>query len=171
MSVQSARIAQERDKAIQVSEFLEDLFSASDPFANTRRDTLNIGQFVTLGAERVRTELVDQPEVQAQMLTVLGRVQRNLGQLSESRELLEEAQQLWVGLYGEDSREALGNQQLLAFTLADARESDQAIELFTKTVEGRRRAGLDHGRHMADALTGLGNALQSAGRFVEAEDA
>jgi serine/threonine protein kinase/Tfp pilus assembly protein PilF len=171
VSVQSARIARERDKAVQVSEFLEDLFSASDPFANTRRDTLNIGEFVTLGAQRVRAELADQPEVQAQMLTVLGRVHRNLGQLPEAKELLEEAQELWVSLYGEDSREALGNQQLLAFTLADARESDEAIELFTQTIAGRRRAGLDQGRHMADALTGLGNAFQSAGRFEDAEGA
>jgi serine/threonine protein kinase/Tfp pilus assembly protein PilF len=171
VSVQSARIARERDKAVQVSQFLEDLFSASDPFANTRRDTLNIGEFVTLGAERVHTELLDQPEVQAQMLTVLGRVQRNLGKLPEARELLEEAQELWTAIYGADSREALGNQQLLAFTLADARESEEAIELFTRTIEGRRRAGLDRGTGMADALTGLGNALQSAGRFEGAEAA
>jgi non-specific serine/threonine protein kinase/serine/threonine-protein kinase len=169
VSVQSQRIARERDKAVQVSEFLEDLFAASDPFANTRRDTLNIGQFVALGAERVREELADQPEVQAQMLTVLGRVHRNLGQLQEARALLEEALELWTGLRGEESRESLGSRQLLAFTLGDMGELDEAEAQFRRTIEGRRDAGLDRERGMADALTGMGNVLQNAGRFQEAE--
>ena len=169
VSVQSQRIARERDKAVEVSEFLEDLFSASDPFARTRRDTLNIGQFVALGADRVRDELTDQPEVQAQMFTVLGRVERNLGHLPEARELVEQALELWVGLEGEESHEGLGSRQLLAFTLFDMGAFDEAEEQFRRTIDGRRRAGLDTGRLMADALTGMGNALQSAGRFDEAE--
>lgn len=87
---QARMIARERDVAVRVSAFLEDLFKAPDPFAivAVRRDTMRIRDFLAEGTDKVRSRLGGQPIVQAQLLTVLGRAHMNLGLLESAEPLL-----------------------------------------------------------------------------------
>src|SRR5690606_8890662 len=82
---------QERARAEQISTFVLDLFSASDPLAADGGDTLRVRQLVDRSVDRVRAELATQPQLQAQMLITLGRVYRNLGLYGRGEELLVEA--------------------------------------------------------------------------------
>src|SRR5262249_50386488 len=79
-STQSPAIAAERDVAVQVSTFLENLFEASDPYAPgaDRRDTLRLAAFLEEGTRKVQNELKAQPRLQARLFTVLGKAWRNL---------------------------------------------------------------------------------------------
>lgn len=81
----------ERARAEQVSEFVLNLFGSSDPLQPESGDTMRVRAIVGQGADRVRAELAGQPQLQAQMLTMLGRVFRNLGQYSRAEELIGEA--------------------------------------------------------------------------------
>jgi eukaryotic-like serine/threonine-protein kinase len=74
---------QEAAKAEQVAEFLVDLFRQSDPYGPAAA-TLSIADILQIGGERLERELIDQPDVRATLMSVVGRVYENLGRLDEA---------------------------------------------------------------------------------------
>ena len=97
MTIQSARIAHERDKAIaaqatsnQVSTFLVDLFKISDP-SQTRSNTVTAREILDRGSARITSELSGQPLVQARLMDTLGQVYTSLGLYDQAGPLLETA--------------------------------------------------------------------------------
>ncbi len=87
---EARRAEAERDKAEQVTNFLVDVFEVADP-GEARGDTVTARELLARGAARIRSELMGQPEVQASMMTALGRVHRQLGLYDEALPLLEDA--------------------------------------------------------------------------------
>ena len=93
------RLATERDraqreavKAARVSEALTGLLMGADPIANRATpDGLTVRGLLDAAAERVQKELVDQPEAQAEIFTVIGRMYRRLGMYDKAQHLLERA--------------------------------------------------------------------------------
>jgi serine/threonine-protein kinase len=88
--VQANRIALERDKAEQVSQFLVDIFQVSDP-SEARGDTITAREILAKGAERISKELRNQQEVQATLMDVIGRVYHKLGLYEKATPILETA--------------------------------------------------------------------------------
>lgn len=87
-----ARVANaERDQAETIAVFLEDLLSASDPFAPERRDTLRVGALITRGQAHVEAEWEDRPLLQARMLHVIGRTQSSMLEYGQAEQTLERA--------------------------------------------------------------------------------
>jgi serine/threonine-protein kinase len=79
------QLAKERDKAEleaeksrKVSEFLAGLFEVSDPLQSKGKD-ITARELLDNGARKIEVEMKDEPEVQAMMLDVIGRVYRTLG--------------------------------------------------------------------------------------------
>ena len=171
VSVQSRRVADERDKAVEVSAFLEDLFRGADPMAGNaeRRDTLRLRAFLAEGAERVRADLDGQPEVQAHMMDVLGRVYRNWGEFDEARPLLERALELRSELHSEDHADVVGTTESLALVMIDLGNHEEGEALLRETIALRERHHPDARGALARSHQGLGNALQKQGRYPEAE--
>ncbi|MGE3886036.1 MAG: tetratricopeptide repeat protein [Vicinamibacterales bacterium] len=94
MALQARQIARERDRAQtaqataeQVTAFLVRMFEASDP-SESRGDTVTARQLLETGVARVG-ELNGQPEVQARLLDLMGRVYQSLGKYDEAQPLLE----------------------------------------------------------------------------------
>ncbi|HEY9423115.1 MAG TPA: protein kinase, partial [Thermoanaerobaculia bacterium] len=85
-----ARLADERDRATQVSGFLADLLSHADPYvAGTGEPTVR--SLLDAGAVRARKDLDTQPELQREMLTLLGRIYERRGDYEQALPLLEQA--------------------------------------------------------------------------------
>ncbi len=96
-AIAADRLRRERDRATQEAEtarsvagFLATLFQNADP-ARTRGAKLTAREILEQGALRIERDLAAQPAVQAQLLTVLGAVQRDLGLREPARLLLEKA--------------------------------------------------------------------------------
>src|SRR5262249_21182661 len=95
----TSRLATERDrarveaaKAARVSELLTRLLTGADPYQTPDpRGEPTVRGLLDAGAERVQKELVGQPEVQAEMLNVMGRIYRRLGVFDKAEPLLEQA--------------------------------------------------------------------------------
>ena len=85
-----ARAVAEARSARQVTDFLVDIFEVSGP-EQSRGEEVSARQLLDQGAERVHRELVEQPLIQARMMTALGRVYRQLGALGQAEGLLDEA--------------------------------------------------------------------------------
>ncbi|MDQ7053776.1 MAG: serine/threonine-protein kinase, partial [candidate division KSB1 bacterium] len=93
----TTRLAAERDraqaeaqKAQQVAGFLAGLFKTSDP-SEARGRRITARELLDRGAARIERELATQPEVQANMMEVVGTVYQSLAQLDEAAELLEKS--------------------------------------------------------------------------------
>lgn len=107
----TARLAEERDrarlearKAEQVADFLQGLFAVADP-EQAKGESITARELLERGADRISTELADQPEVQATMMTVIGDVYRSLGLYAEATQQLEQAVRIREQLYGPDHPE------------------------------------------------------------------
>ena len=75
---QAQRAAAERDLAVAVSSFLEDLFRAADPRIGTVRDTTRMIDFMEIAERRVSEGFPARPAPRARLQLTLGIVYRNL---------------------------------------------------------------------------------------------
>lgn len=105
------RLADERDRATQVSGFLTDLLSQADPYVAGRPGEPTVRSLLDAGAARARKDLATQPEIQREMLTLLGRIYERRGAYEEALPLLEQAVAL--------GRRTLGPSRELAQSLND----------------------------------------------------
>ena len=76
----------EAAKASQVAEFLKDLLAASKP-SNARGEDVTVRQVLDVGVERVRSDL-DEPELKANLLEIMGDVYADLGDFPRAEALL-----------------------------------------------------------------------------------
>ncbi|HEX2250310.1 MAG TPA: protein kinase [Gemmatimonadales bacterium] len=165
--VQSARTAHERDKAEQISTFLVDLLRAPDPYRG-RGGAITVRELLDSAVARIDRELIGQPELRAELLSVMGRSYWGLGLPSRSRAILESAITLRQRTRG-DAFELLQDQATagrIAFEESDyaAAESLGRASLAT----GRRLFGERH-PSLTPALLNLTFTLRNLGRDSEAD--
>jgi len=93
----NVRLATERDAARReaatssaVAQFVADLFQSNDP-NRSAGENLRARDLLDRGAVRIDTDLADQPEVQARLMTVMGDIYRQLGVYEPSVQLHERA--------------------------------------------------------------------------------
>jgi serine/threonine protein kinase/tetratricopeptide (TPR) repeat protein len=175
MTVQALRLARqrdeiraERDKALKLTGLLEQVFSGSDP-SEARGETLTAREILDKGAARAMADLKDQPETQAALALVIGRVYQRLGLKERAQPFLEQSLSLRQRLYGQSDLAVA--ESLLALALLDQDRGE-----FAAAEAGQRRA-LDilRGRlggedaRVADALNDLSATLIALAKYPEAE--
>jgi len=169
----TTRLAAERDrarleatKATKVSELLTGLLTGSDPYRNPGEPTLRA--ILDAGAARMQQELAGEPELQAEMLTAIGRTYQRLRLLDKAEPLLERA--LMLG------RSALGHHERVAQSLNDLgvlfrerRNYGRAQPLLEESLAMRRRLfGSEH-KDVAVTLVELGRLYTDRGMNDRAE--
>src|SRR5499427_6417701 len=171
------RLAQERDraqreaaKATKVSELMIGLLTGADPIA--RRATgegPTVRGLLDAGAEQAQRELVDQPDVQAEILTVLGRVYRRLGVFDKAEGLLEQALVVGRSVYGSEHVRLAQTLNDLGVLLTDKGDYAGAARNLELAVTMRRKLlGPEHA-DVAVTLVELGRVYQDQGLNQRAE--
>jgi len=169
------RLARERDrarleaaKADEVAGFLRSLFEVSDP-ARSKGDTVTARELLDEGARRVERELVDQPEVQATMMRVIGEVYQGLGLASKAGPLLEEALARQRARYRDPHPEVATSQTAFAVHLQDEGDLAAAEPLFRQALASRVALhGPDHPA-VAESQAHLAFLMETKGDQVAAE--
>lgn len=152
---QAYQADQERQVAEAMTAFMEDLFSASDPFVSDpeRIDTLRVRDFLDRSLARVETELADQPALRTRMLHSLGMVYNGLGDYETSSTLLGRSLASYRILYGEDHpriRDALAG---YCQTLVDVAAYERAEPICLEGVAKARTLNTKaHSRHSLSTL-------------------
>jgi len=97
MTIQAQRIASERDRATQeseraekVSNFMLNVFAASDPFENLGQQK-TATDLLDQAARSIQGDLNEQPEVRARLLEAIGRAYRRQGKPSRAVAYLEDS--------------------------------------------------------------------------------
>jgi non-specific serine/threonine protein kinase/serine/threonine-protein kinase len=151
MTVQTRRIAQERNRANQeaatakqVSEFLVNLFQVSDP-SEARGNTLTAREILANGVLELESRLREQPGVRARLEATIGTVYKGLGLYSEAEPLLKRALETQRQLLGNDDADTLETVNGLASLYQFRGRVAEAESLFREVVEGRSRVlGNEH---------------------------
>ncbi|HEY4310064.1 MAG TPA: tetratricopeptide repeat protein [Pirellulales bacterium] len=108
------RAQSESDTARGVANFLEGMFRSADPIGLegvrfqsqvTHATELSAADILRQGTESLRTDLKDQPAVQAKLMAVIGSVYVTMGKLREAQPLLERSLRIREELTGPDSLE------------------------------------------------------------------
>lgn len=168
MTVQSRRVLAEAAKTQQVKDILASLFTAANPGVSHGREP-TASELLEAGARRV-AELEGQPEVQAELMALLGEVYGTLGRYPEAAALLEPALELRRRhLRPLDPELARTAQQLGTIRHFEGRLTE-AESLLREALDIRRRSlGEQHGL-VGITLEELGDLLHTRGELVEAED-
>lgn len=154
-------------KAEQVTDFMLGLFQAAEG-GKALTDSVTAQALLSRGSIEAH-ELTAQPELQAQMFDVIGRLHTQLGDYQEAQPLLEKALQIRRNLYGEVHPDVVTSMASLADVVRNKGNNEQAIELRRNVLDFRRRLAGDDDPKTIDALHALASALHGSGRSADAE--
>lgn len=165
---QNVEITRERDTAREVSQFLEEIFMEPDP---TRARGLDITakEILANGADKIRLQLADRPEIQAAMMETIGRVYYNLGEYDESVAMHESSLDLRAEVFGSGHALVAKSGNELAETLIRKGDYERAAALLEEAIDVNE-ATLDGDRvALAENLHNLAELRLAQGSLEEAE--
>lgn len=169
LSAERDRAQREAAKAIKVSELLMGLLTRADPFANRGTREPTVRGLLDAGAEQVQRDLADQPDLQAEMLTMMGRTYRRLGEYERAQSLLEQALANGQKAFGAEHVRVATTLHDLGVVLEDKGDNTNAAPRLERALEMRRRLlGQEH-PDVAVTLAELGRVYQDGGVNARAE--
>lgn len=173
----TSRLAAERDRAQRaattaekVSEALTGLLTNADPIANRATgEAMTVRRLIDAGADSVRSQLDGEPEAQAEILTVLGRLHRLYGDFDRAQALLEQAFVSGQRVYGMDHVRLADTLNELGAVLVQKGDYEAATERLERALAMRRRLlGTDHA-DVAVSLVELARVYEDRGLLDRAE--
>ena len=154
-------------KAEQTTDFMLGLFEAAEG-GRALTDTVTARELLSRGTAQAR-ELSAQPELQAQMLDVIGRLHTQLGDYDQARPVLEEALAIRRRLYGETHADVATSLENLAAVADSKQDLPRAVALRREALTVRRAVSGDDDPRTIDALHSLAHALHNADQRSEAD--
>ena len=143
--VVSASLAKERQarreaeaasvKSQQVTKFLEDMLNGVGPSVARGRDTTMLREILDQTAERVGKEMTNQPAVEAELRSLIGRLYQEIGNDERAEEMHRAALAIQRKLFGPESKEAA------------ASLNDLGIGVLAEKNCPRRNSGSGSARH------------------------
>ncbi len=170
LSAERDRAQKETAKAVKVSELLMGVLTSADPYAiRGQSGEPTVRALLDASAAQVQTELADQPELQAEMLTTMGRTYRRLGSYDMAQRLLEQAFSVGQRVFGPDDVRLAQTLDDLGVVLSDRGDYAGAGGRLEQALQIRRKIlGGEHA-DMAVTLAELGRVYQDQGLNQRAE--
>ncbi len=153
---------QESETARQVTSFLTDIFSGSDP-EETLGDSVSARVLLERGKQRIASELGDQPAVQAELLLSIGHVYSSLGRHEIADTMLTDAIKLRQQLYGKYDARVADGFDALALNFLQWRNFELARAGYTRALTIRLAVDSGQDARLAGTLAGLSTALRELG--------
>jgi tetratricopeptide (TPR) repeat protein len=174
---QSART--EAAKSQEVTKFLESMLDGVEPSVALGRDTTMLREILDKTAERVGKNLKDQPEVEAELRSIMGDTYGALGRNVEAEAMYRQAMAIYKKLYGEDTLSVASLLNNLASETSAQSRHAEAEALERESLAIRRKLLGNENLAVAESLAFLGIVLLREGidapeslkqsKFVEAE--
>jgi serine/threonine protein kinase len=167
-SIQLRRITRERDRANRITEFMTSMFKVSEP-SQSRGNSVTAREILDKASTDIDTGLAKDPELQAQLMDVMGRVYESLALYAPAQSLFERSAAIRTRVLGPNNPETLASISNLGAALADQGHYAQAEKIDRETLELKRRAlGPQHPDTLI-TMNNLARNLRQEGRFSEAE--
>ena len=167
-SFQLRRITRERDRANRVTEFMEGMFKVSNP-SEARGNSITAREVLDKASKDIDTGLSHDPELQAQMMQIMGDVYRDLGLFPRAQVLYQRSADIRRRVLGPENAETLRSIDGLAWVLTQQGHTAEAEKLQRGTVETRRRVFGMENLDTLKSMSNLGWTLDREGHYAEAE--
>jgi serine/threonine protein kinase/Flp pilus assembly protein TadD len=161
------RVREEARKAKQVSGFLSDLLSQADPYVAGHGEP-TVRSLLDAGTAKAWKDLAPHPELQREMLALLGRIYVRRGAYEQAKPLLEQAVALGRRTLG-PSRELAQSLNDLGVAHGERAELDAARTALEEALALRRRLLGEEHPDVAISHSELGRTLFDQGHLEEAE--
>jgi len=167
-AVQLRRITRERDRADRVAQFMTNMFTVSNP-SESRGNTITAREILEKASKDINTGLSQDPELQASMLDLMGRVYSHLGLYGRAQELLSPAVEIRRRVLGPRNPDTLWSMVNLANALSDQAKYPEADKLYEEVIETGRSVGAPARRRVIAAMNNLALNLRDEGRIADVE--
>ena len=176
MSIQTRRIAAERDRAEQeslraetVSEFMLNVFAAADPFTKQGQPEITARELLERAGRSVRADLRQHPEVRARLLESIGRAYRRRGDTVRSLGYLEDAVRIRKQVPGRDFAALITAMAELAVVRRQVGDVEGSEKILSEGVALANAEGLQQTAAYAWLLTNRGRLELDASRLDSAQ--
>ena len=158
-------------KASEVEGFLVNVFDVADPMGRQANNggSVTARELLDRGASRIDSTLAGQPEVQAQLRNVLGRVYTNLGLYDKATPLLQRSLAQRAELRGPPDSSLAATMDLLGMSLLRQDKYAEAEPLYREALVIVQAAHGDSSSEAGDVMNDLGLLLQRNSKLEEAE--
>jgi len=159
-------------KSEQVSQFLKDMLEGVGPSVALGRDTTMLREILDQTAERVGKDLKDQPEVEAELRSIMGGVYRSLGEYEKSEAMHRRALELRREVFGDEDPDVAKSLNSLGGVLGSQSRLVEAEALLREALEMQKKLLGDEHPDIATTLNNLGYniaLLRTSTRLPEAE--
>ena len=167
---QSARVARERDKALQVRSFLLEMFGTTGPDQPTG-DTVTARELLDRRAATLAETYPDDPEMRAEIMSVLAEGYDHLGLTQPAETLATDALEMRRALLGPAHPDVAASLNLVGWLQRERGELAAAEATLSQAVAmGREVFPAEGDPHLARALNDLGAVLEARGRYQGAAE-
>ena len=163
------RAETEAAKNDQVTRFLEDMLKGAGPSVALGQDSTLLRGILNQTANRVGTELTTQPAVQAELSSLIGEIDFEIGNFDHAKQMDEAALALDRKLYGDNSFQTAGVLTDLGQVLARKGALRDSEAPFNEALNISRQYSGDSGTNVASLLRYLADIYTQEGKTQEAE--
>lgn len=151
-AAQRARAEAQAKKSQQVSRFLAEMLQGVQPEVALGRDTTVLREILSQTEKRLRSELKDQPEVEAELRHTIGVAYLSLGDPINAESILREALRLRRAVLGDEHDDTLDSQFRLAHALRDLGRREEFTALIHQTLDLHLRLHGENDARTVDLL-------------------
>ena len=167
-AVQLRRITRERDRANRITDFMTNMFKVSDP-GEARGNKVTAREILDKASSQIETGLAKDPQLQTQMMMVMGLTYENLGLYERAESLYRNATAIRLQQLGAENDDTLKSQAALGWILYRRARFHDSESLLRNVLDIRmRRYGMKNPDTLA-AMSYLGVVLNEEGHSAEAE--
>jgi non-specific serine/threonine protein kinase/serine/threonine-protein kinase len=162
------RTARERDRAARITGFMTGIFKVSNP-SEARGNTVTAREILDKSSTEIDTGLTKDPELQAQMQSVMGDVYDNLGLYARAQALEQKSLSIRQQVLGLQNPETLRTMSALAQTLRNEGNLNQAETLQRQALDAQMRILGQDNPDTLSSMANLGRIVWGKGRYADAE--
>jgi eukaryotic-like serine/threonine-protein kinase len=161
----------EADKARseEVTRFLEDILDGAAPSVALTRDKTVMKAILDKAAKRLAVELANQPAIQADLRTRLGKVYGDIGQHAQAEAMFREALATRIRHFGEESEPASDVMYELGHALGLQSRDDEGESYTRRAFAIRQKLFGEKHLKVAECYTELGSIYWGRKQLPEAE--
>jgi serine/threonine protein kinase len=166
--IERDRARRERDRAARVTEFMANMFQISNP-SESRGNSVTAREILDRASAEIGKGLSRDPELQAEMMYIMGDVYHRLGLDSRARPLVARSAELGRAVLGPDAPATLRAESELAMVLGEDGDNRDGEKMQRSVLKAQLRT---LGPGNADTLSSenrLAVALEEEGKYEEAE--
>ncbi|MGB7266090.1 MAG: serine/threonine-protein kinase [Terracidiphilus sp.] len=166
-AIQLRRITRERDRASRITDFMTNMFKVSDP-GQARGNQVTAREILDKASSQIESGLASDPELQAQMMMVMGLTYENLGLYDRAESLYDKAATIRLQRLGPNNDDTLKSQAALGWDIFRRGRYHDSETLLRQVLAIRMsRYGAKNPDTLA-VMSYLGVDLMEEGRSAEA---